>query len=80
MERLERTRESLGKLEWSELQNLMLACSEAHAAMCSIAGQDVDKHATLETMQVRIADMSKESLVAALAPFGVLAAIVLSER
>lgn len=80
MKSLETARESLGRLEWSELQRLMLACSEAHAAMCGVAGQDVDTHATPETMRIRIADMSKDALVAALAPFAALSAMAMGEK
>ena len=58
--------------DWSELQELLLACSEAHASMCIAASEDVDRHAPVETMRLRIADMSKERVARTLAPFALL--------
>ena len=69
-------REELMKLEWKDLQELMLACSEGHARMCAASGEDVDPHTSRETMQTRIADMPKEDLAHALAGFAALADMV----
>lgn len=76
MQTITKALERLMTLDWSELQKLMLACSEGHARMCAAAGEDVDPHTTLETMQTRIADMSKEDLARALAGFAALADVV----
>ncbi|MBE7519571.1 MAG: hypothetical protein HS107_10055 [Thermoflexaceae bacterium] len=62
----------LMQLEWSELQELMVECGQAHAAMCATAGEDVDPHADRESMRARVAAMSKETLAGALAPFAAL--------
>lgn len=76
METVTKTYDKLMQLEWSELQQLMLACSEGHAFMCAAAGEDVDPHSSRETTQARIADLRKEDLARALTGFAALADVV----
>jgi hypothetical protein len=76
MELVEKAFNKLMLLEWSELQGLMLACSEGHALMCVASGEDVDPHAARETIRNRIADMGKEELARALAPFAALGDLI----
>lgn len=78
MDQMDNAKNSLGKLEWRVLQELMLAVSRGHAQMCIAASQDIDPHASDETMRLRIADMAKDDLVAALAPFAALGAIAVT--
>jgi hypothetical protein len=76
MERAASAAKQLMKLDWQELQDLMLSCGEAHALMCVAAGEDQSVHANKETMRTRIAEMSKEDVVRALAAFAVLGELV----
>lgn len=55
-------------LETDRLKEFMLGASAAHAAMCAIASDQPDPHASPEEMKTRIASMSKESLAEVLAP------------
>lgn len=65
----------LMKLESHELEELMAACSGAHATMCAAAGEDIDPHANQGAIRSRVSEMSKESLARALAPFAALGEI-----
>ncbi|MCK9517788.1 MAG: hypothetical protein M0R74_01995 [Dehalococcoidia bacterium] len=76
MQSIQSANDELMKLDAGDLRALMLASSEAHALMCSVASEELDPHAFREVMESRVAAMSKEELARALAPFAALGAVV----
>lgn len=67
--------ERLMNVETEVLREHMLQASESHAAMCAIASDKPDPHASRQEMEQRVAKLSKEDLARALAPLVDLAEI-----